>query len=90
MTDAAKQHKTRQNRPRNWPKIILSCMCRRATVAQLVAEGCSTPCRPATGRRRPRRQRHEFEHPVAVAVAHEFESSVSCAELRIPESLLRF
>ncbi|TMS37606.1 hypothetical protein L596_004503 [Steinernema carpocapsae] len=52
--------------------------CRRATVAQLVAEECSnsslSPCRPATGRRQSWTQRHEFEHPVTVAVAvvHEF------------------
>ncbi|TMS32162.1 hypothetical protein L596_000042 [Steinernema carpocapsae] len=69
----------RQPSPYKW--------CRRATVAQLVAEECSnsslSPCRPATGRRQPRRLRHEFEDAVAaavavaVAVAHEFESSFS-------------
>ncbi|TMS33256.1 hypothetical protein L596_001016 [Steinernema carpocapsae] len=60
----------RQPSPYKW--------CRRATVSQLVAGECSNSSlspgyRPATTRR----QRHEFEHPVAVAVTHEFESSVS-------------
>ncbi|TKR71885.1 hypothetical protein L596_019417 [Steinernema carpocapsae] len=81
MTKAAKQpenpSKSAQKFP-NRPKIFLSCTCRRGCrrqLAGLVTGGWSnsslSPCRPATGRRQPRRHRHEFEHPIAVA--HEVE-----------------